>query len=63
MTLFFNLIWVYAGDGRGREAEQKATVFRRAVERKYILKSQLGRAFMNHVENSEAFINLTMNID
>lgn len=40
------------GEGRPREAEIKPTVFRRAVERKYILKSQLGRAFMSQVENN-----------
>ncbi|OEH78521.1 proliferation-associated protein 2g4 [Cyclospora cayetanensis] len=40
------------GEGKAREAELRPTVFRRAVERKYILKSQLGRAFMSQVENN-----------
>ncbi|XP_026193289.1 proliferation-associated protein A [Cyclospora cayetanensis] len=40
------------GEGKAREAELRPTVFRRAVERKYILKSQLGRAFMSQVENT-----------
>lgn len=40
------------GEGKPREAEVRPTIFRRAVERKYILKSQLGRAFMSQVENN-----------
>ncbi|KAL8275698.1 hypothetical protein Esti_000261 [Eimeria stiedai] len=40
------------GEGKPREADAKPTIFRRAVERKYILKSQLGRAFMSQVENN-----------
>ncbi|CDJ45547.1 hypothetical protein ETH_00006500, partial [Eimeria tenella] len=41
-----------AGEGRARESAVRPSVFKRAVERKYILKSQLGRAFMNQVENT-----------
>jgi len=38
------------GEGKPKELDTKTTIYKRAVENKYILKSQLGRHFMSEVE-------------
>lgn len=44
-----------AGEGKARDAAIKPTVYKRAVDRTYILKSQLGRHFMSEVQNSKRY--------
>eukprot|EP00920_Eleutheroschizon_duboscqi_P035867 GHVT01086802.1.p1 GENE.GHVT01086802.1~~GHVT01086802.1.p1 ORF type:complete len:394 (-),score=48.21 GHVT01086802.1:1296-2477(-) len=43
-------ILISTGEGKARESEVKPSVYKRAVQNKYILKSALGRQFMKEVE-------------
>ncbi|EPR57248.1 putative proliferation-associated protein 2G4 [Toxoplasma gondii RUB] len=44
-------IVISSGEGKAKDAAVKPTVYKRAVDRTYILKSQLGRHFMSEVQN------------